>query len=122
MGSRLLSELEQDSFEPDEYVERLAWRATSNQNSTGTVGVSSIEEDFDAQALHEAFRIAIQDLSAMQEKQKIKCQALEQVCLLLFPSCMHLSAGHALENLICWCGLLYKRELWASKSEGFNSM
>ena len=82
MGSRLLSELEQDSFEPDEYVERLAWRATSNQNSTGTVGVSSIDEDFDAQALHEAFRIAIQDLSAMQEKQKIKCQALEQVCLL----------------------------------------
>ena len=81
MGSRLLSELEQDSFEPDEYVERLAWRATSNQNSTGTVGVSSIDEDFDAQALHEAFRIAIQDLSAMQEKQKIKCQALEQVFL-----------------------------------------
>ena len=39
-------------------------------------------EGFDAQALHEAFRIAIQDLSAMQEKQKIKCQALEQVCLL----------------------------------------
>ena len=39
MGSRLLSELGQDSFEPHEYVERLAWRATSAQNSTGiTVG------------------------------------------------------------------------------------
>ena len=80
MGSRLLSELGQDSFEPDEYVERLAWRATSAQNSTGVVGVSSTDEDFDAQALHDAFRKAIQELSSMQEKQKIKCQELEQVC------------------------------------------
>jgi len=79
MGSRLLSELEQDSFEPDEYVERLAWRATSQNSSGTTVGVS--DEDFDAQALHDAFRKAIQDLTGMQEKQKIKCQAIEQKCL-----------------------------------------
>ena len=83
MGSRLLSELEQDSFEPDEYVERLAWRATSQSSTGTTVGVSSssVEEDFDAQALHDAFRKAIQDLTVMQEKQKIKCQAIEQVCM-----------------------------------------
>ena len=80
MGSRLLSELGQDSFEPDEYVERLAWWATSAQSSTGVVGVSSTDEDFDAQALHDAFRKAIQELSSMQEKQKLKCQELEQVC------------------------------------------
>ena len=65
MGSRLLSELGQDSFEPHEYVERLAWRATSAQNSTGIVGVSS-DEDFDAQqAFHDAFRKFIQELSSL---------------------------------------------------------
>ena len=80
MGTRLHSELGQDSFEPDEYVERLAWRATSAQNSTGVMGVSSTDEDFDAQALYDAFRKAIQELSSMQEKQRIKCQELDQVC------------------------------------------
>ena len=34
---------------------------------------------FDAQSLNEAFVQAIKDLTAMQEKQRKKCQMLEQV-------------------------------------------
>lgn len=89
MSSRLLSELEQDSFEPDEFVERLAWRASA-QNSNSSVGVSpnssSVSEDFDAQSLHDAFQQAIQELTVMQEKQKSKCQTLEQVISQSFSS------------------------------------
>ena len=79
MTTRLLSELEQDSFEPNEFVERLAWRTTS-QNASSSVGVSLNDGgDFDAQSLHEAFHKAIEELNDMQEKQKAKCQTLEKV-------------------------------------------
>ena len=44
-------------------------------------GVSSGEDDFDAQALHDTFLTAIQDLNLMQERQRKKCQSLEQVKL-----------------------------------------
>ena len=97
MSSQLWSELEQGSFSPDEFVERLAWRVTSNPGASGAspgasvggagVGVSmqsnnaSAEEDFDAQALHDTFLNAIQELNLMQEKQKKKCQTLEEKCL-----------------------------------------
>ena len=84
MSSQLWSELEQSSFEPSEFVERLAWRATSNPGSSSGVGVSmhgvsTNEDDFDAQTLHDTFLNAIQDLTLMQEKQRSKCQTLEQV-------------------------------------------
>ena len=85
MSSQLWSELEQGSFEPNEFVERLAWRATSNSSSSSAGGVSmpngvsSGEDDFDAQALHDTFLTAIQDLNLMQERQRKKCQSLEQV-------------------------------------------
>ena len=35
MSSQLWSELEQGSFSPDEFVERLAWRVTSNPGASG---------------------------------------------------------------------------------------
>jgi hypothetical protein len=73
MASSLWSELEQEPFDPEEFVERLAWRAT---NTSGGGGHS---DDFDAGQLHEAFMLAIKDLTAMHEKQKKKCQQLEQV-------------------------------------------
>jgi hypothetical protein len=40
---------------------------------------STAEEDFDAQALHDTFLNAIQELNLMQEKQRKKCQTLEEV-------------------------------------------
>lgn len=79
MSSRLLSELEQDSFEPEEFVERLAWRASTNSGTS--VGVSLSDGDgFDAQALQDAFQSAIQELLEMQEKQTLKCNNLEKKC------------------------------------------
>ena len=100
MSSQLWSELEQGSFSPDEFVERLAWRVTSNPGASGAspgasvggagVGVSmqsnnaSAEEDFDAQALHDTFLNAIQELNLMQEKQRKKCQTLEEVYIYIF--------------------------------------
>ena len=85
-SSPLLSELEQDSFEPNEFVERLAWRASSNSggNSSVGVGVGNVDEhEFDAQILHDTLLHAIEDLRQMQDKQKKKCQLLEQVRYLL---------------------------------------
>ena len=97
MSSQLWSELEQGSFSPDEFVERLAWRVTSNPGAGaspgasgggGGVGVSmqsnAAEEDFDAQALHDTFLNAIQELNLMQEKQRKKCQTLEEVNKYMF--------------------------------------
>merc|ERR1719361_3245789 len=40
----------------------------------------SLDEDFDAQALNDAFVQAIKDLTSMQDKQRKKCQTLEQKC------------------------------------------
>ena len=95
MSSQLWSELEQGSFSPDEFVERLAWRVTSNPGAgaspgaSGGVGVSmqsnaTAEEDFDAQALHDTFLNAIQELNLMQEKQRKKCQTLEEVYIYIY--------------------------------------
>jgi len=95
------AELEQEPYDPEEFVERLAWRALgSTQNSSaaaaagGTVTTTTTnpfdsepEEsstaaagDFDAQQLNDAFVQSIKDLSIMLEKQQKKCQSLEQKC------------------------------------------
>ena len=73
----LWSELEQEPYDPEEFVERLAWRAT---NASGGGGSGAPSDDLDAGQLHEAFVLAIKDLTLMHEKQKKKCQQLEQVC------------------------------------------
>ena len=72
----LWSELEQEPYDPEEFVERLAWRAT---NASGGGGSAAPSDDLDAGQLHEAFVLAIKDLTLMHEKQKKKCQQLEQV-------------------------------------------
>lgn len=104
------SDLEQEPYDPEEFVERLAWRSTSripkqsgaatslnpfDEKSTnpfdednvdgkgaGNISLSKndeLDEDFDAQALNDAFVQAIKDLTSMQDKQRKKCQTLEQV-------------------------------------------
>jgi flagellar hook-basal body complex protein FliE len=70
MASHLGSELEQESYEPEEFVERLAWRATT-ASSSGSDDIGS--------EISNAFIQAIRDLNVMQEKQKKKCLTLEQV-------------------------------------------
>ena len=49
MSSTLWAELEQEPYEPEEFVERLAWRAT-NHGTSRTPG-----EDLDAMQLQDAF-------------------------------------------------------------------
>ena len=104
------SDLEQEPYDPEEFVERLAWRSTagmskqsgqvsslnpfdekstnpfdddnSNEKAPGTSSSSKnaeVDDDFDAQLLNDTFLQTIKDLNAMQEKQRKKCQALEQV-------------------------------------------
>ena len=104
------SDLEQEPYDPEEFVERLAWRSTAGMskntgpaaslnpfeeqstnpfdedNTKGAPNLPSTKaeegnEDFDAQLLNDTFIQAIKDLSAMQEKQRKKCQLLEQVII-----------------------------------------
>ena len=86
----------QEPYDPEEFVERLAWRAatasaptqaSSNPfESAAAVGANpffdEVDEEgdtFDAQQLNDAFVQSIKDLSIMLEKQHKKCQSLEQV-------------------------------------------
>jgi hypothetical protein len=99
MASHLGSELEQESYEPEEFVERLAWRATT-ASSSGSDDIGS--------EISNAFIQAIRDLNVMQEKQKKKCLTLEQVkrvdisdvvvflalLSLLFQKCRDEESGH----------------------------
>ena len=108
------SDLEQEPYDPEEFVERLAWRSSAQAGNATTQqaqnpfdetpstnpfddvtttskagllngGVSSNQSKqesgdvFDAHLLNEAFVQAIKDLTGMQEKQRKKCQMLEQV-------------------------------------------
>ena len=103
------SDLEQEPYDPEEFVERLAWRSTASipKQSGAVVSLNPFDEksnnpfdeegnvssstnlpnskgedghqEFDAQMLNDTFVQAIKDLTAMQEKQRKKCQLLEQV-------------------------------------------
>lgn len=66
-----MKELEQDPFDPEEFVERLAWRTLND----------TIKDDgktfFDPTIVHETFLQAIKDLQILQERQQKKCDKLE---------------------------------------------
>ncbi|KAK7869410.1 hypothetical protein R5R35_000706 [Gryllus longicercus] len=73
MMQQYMKELEQEPFDPEEFVERMAWR---------TVGASRDENpgNFDPVLLHETFLQAIKDLQILQERQQKKCERLEMIC------------------------------------------
>ena len=102
------SDLEQEPYCPEEFVERLAGRSTAGMSKNTGPSTSLYpfdepsnnpfdddnvktppnlpnsknedgNEEFDAQLLNDTFVQAIKDLSTMQEKQRKKCQLLEQV-------------------------------------------
>ena len=75
------SDLEQTEYDPQEFVERLAYRARTGSGQ----GLS------DAENLHDVFLAAIKDLKFMHERQTTKCKELEEKvnrpsCHLLFNS------------------------------------
>ncbi|RWS25108.1 exocyst complex component 5-like protein [Leptotrombidium deliense] len=69
--SNFIVELEQDPFDPQEFVERFAWRATA-----GKFDVDS----FDSQLLFDAFEAGIRDLRLIYDTHQKKCERLEMVC------------------------------------------
>ncbi|CAH1958200.1 unnamed protein product [Acanthoscelides obtectus] len=72
MMQQYMKELEQEPFEAEEFVERLAWRTIAETKHEG-----SDDEDFNPTLLHESFVQAIKDLTLLQERQQKKCEKLE---------------------------------------------
>ncbi|XP_066993891.1 exocyst complex component 5 isoform X1 [Anabrus simplex] len=68
-----MKELEQEPFDPEEFVERMAWRTVGGTREEGT-------GNFDPVLLHETFLQAIKDLQVLQERQQKKCERLEMIC------------------------------------------
>ncbi|XP_071454035.1 exocyst complex component 5 [Hetaerina americana] len=71
MMMQYMKELEQEPFDPTEFVERMAWR---------TVGATREDDNFDPVLLNETFIQAIKDLQVLQERQRKKCEKLEVIC------------------------------------------
>ncbi|KAM7282659.1 exocyst complex component 5 [Ixodes scapularis] len=69
--SHFLPELEQESFSPEDFVERLAWRS---------LGGNMDPETFDPSVLQEAFKQGIRDLQLLFEMTQKKCERLEMIC------------------------------------------
>ncbi|XP_073950430.1 exocyst complex component Sec10 [Choristoneura fumiferana] len=70
MMNQYIKELEQDPFDPDEFVERMVRRSMQE---------SRLKDDqFDPEMIHDIFTQAILDLKVLQERQERKCARLEQ--------------------------------------------
>ncbi|KOX77029.1 Exocyst complex component 5, partial [Melipona quadrifasciata] len=61
----------QDPFDPEEFVERLAWRTVNDMTKDDG------KTFFDPTIVHETFLQAIKDLQILQERQQKKCDKLE---------------------------------------------
>ncbi|KAF7265194.1 hypothetical protein GWI33_021387 [Rhynchophorus ferrugineus] len=71
MMQQYIKELEQEPFDAEEFVERLAWRTIAETRCEGD------ETDLNPALLHESFVQAIKDLTLLQERQEKKCERLE---------------------------------------------
>ncbi|KAG1662389.1 Exocyst complex component 5 [Nymphon striatum] len=72
-----MAELEQDPFDPEEFVERLAWRTSSTSSKPSS---NYGDSTFDPISLHESFVRAIRDLRILQDDTQRKCERLEMIC------------------------------------------
>ncbi|XP_075222346.1 exocyst complex component Sec10 isoform X2 [Lycorma delicatula] len=70
MMQQYMKELEQEPFDPEEFVERLAWRIIDSSREDGN-------STFDPVVMNETFLQAIKDLQLLQERQHKKCERLE---------------------------------------------
>ncbi|XP_033227163.1 exocyst complex component 5 isoform X2 [Belonocnema kinseyi] len=75
-----------EPFDPEEFVERLAWRTVNDTVSENGKSV------FDPLLIHETFLQAIKDLQVLQERQQKKCEKLEAAL-------KEEESRHALESL-----------------------
>ncbi|XP_069360823.1 exocyst complex component 5 [Maniola hyperantus] len=70
MMNQYIKELEQDPFDPDEFVERMVRRSMQECRLQ--------DDQLDPEMIHDIFTQAIQDLKVLQERQERKCSRLEQ--------------------------------------------
>ncbi|XP_046434817.1 exocyst complex component 5 [Neodiprion fabricii] len=75
MMQQYMKELEQEPFDSEEFVERLAWRTVNDTFKDG-----GDKSSFDPVLVHETFLQAIKDLRVLQERQQKKCDRLEAAC------------------------------------------
>lgn len=68
-----IKELEQEPFDHEEFVERLAWRTVDVFKEDGI-------NNFEPHLMYETFLQAIKDLQILQERQRKKCDKLEVIC------------------------------------------
>ncbi|GAB6031799.1 hypothetical protein CHUAL_010201 [Chamberlinius hualienensis] len=73
MAVNLSQALEQDPFDPEQFVERLAWQFTS------TPGIKSEDGDFDPLKLRDAFMQTMKDLKAINEVQRQKIDRIYSI-------------------------------------------
>lgn len=72
-----LNDIFKDPFDPEEFVERLAWRTSSISSKPGS---KSGDSTFDPVRLHDSFVHAIRDLRILQDDTHRKCERLEMIC------------------------------------------
>lgn len=72
MNQPFVSELEQDPFDGQEFIERIAWRATAGEFGN--------PDRFDAKVLHDAFLYGLQELKAIKDNSQKRCDRLEEIC------------------------------------------
>ncbi|CAB0002503.1 unnamed protein product [Nesidiocoris tenuis] len=71
MMQQYMKELEQEPFDPQEFVERLAWRTIDVDNGSST---------FEPSLMFDTFCQTIKDLRLLQDRQRKKCDKLEVIC------------------------------------------
>ncbi|KAK7601024.1 hypothetical protein V9T40_008465 [Parthenolecanium corni] len=73
MMQQYMRELEQKPFDPDTFVERLAWRVLENTKEKGTY-------NFNADVMKDTFEQSIKDLMILLQRQRKKCESLKIAC------------------------------------------
>uniref|UniRef100_A0A8D8Y3G9 Exocyst complex component 5 n=1 Tax=Cacopsylla melanoneura TaxID=428564 RepID=A0A8D8Y3G9_9HEMI len=73
MLQQYMKELEQDPYDPEQFIEKLAWKILGNSKKEGV-------EIFDPVVMEETFVQCIKDFKLLQDRQKKKCEKLEQLC------------------------------------------
>lgn len=76
MLHKLIDEVEQESFDVNDFVERMTWRA-SGAGSTSSRSVDN-STDFNAQIIHDGFNAAIRQLMDLSRKHQEECTELQK--------------------------------------------
>lgn len=73
MLQQYMKDLEQDPYDPEQFIEKLAWKILGNSKKEGV-------EIFDPVVMEETFVQCIKDFKLLGDRQRKKCTKLEQLC------------------------------------------